>query len=132
MAPEVYVLGSWALPPRSTVRAVARSTITYHHEGMTALLNDTQVQDALGRLQDWSQEGSALVRTAKLGSFPQAIQAVNRIAEIAEQEDHHPDIDIRWRTLTLSCSTHSEGGITEKDVSMAQEIDGVLDALLDQ
>ncbi|QGK68845.1 4a-hydroxytetrahydrobiopterin dehydratase [Allosaccharopolyspora coralli] len=96
---------------------------------MTSLLNDDQIQAALDHLSDWTQEGTALVRTAKLASFPQAIQAVNRIAEIAEQEDHHPDIDIRWRELRFSCSTHSEGGITQKDVSMAQEIDGVVDTL---
>lgn len=98
---------------------------------MTSLLNDDQIQEALDHLSDWAQEGTALVRTAKLPSFPQAIQAVNRIAEIAEQEDHHPDIDIRWRNLRFSCSTHSEGGITQKDVSMAQEIDGVVDSLSD-
>lgn len=96
---------------------------------MTQLLTDAQVSEAMQRLPQWRQEDSKLVRTAELGSFPQAIQAVNRIAEIAESENHHPDIDIRWRTLTFMCTTHSEGGITQADVSMAEEIDGVLDAL---
>lgn len=96
---------------------------------MTHLLNDTQVSDALEHLPEWKQQGSSLVRSAELPSFPQAIQAVNRIAEIAESENHHPDIDIRWRKLTFYCSTHSEGGITQNDVSLAEEIDGVLDAM---
>ena len=51
-----------------------------------------------------------------------AIGVVGRVAEIAESRDHHPDIDIRWRTLTFRCSTHSEGGITELDVALAAAI----------
>jgi 4a-hydroxytetrahydrobiopterin dehydratase len=54
---------------------------------------------------------------------------VNRVAEIAENDNHHPDIDIRWRTLTFRCTTHSEGGVTASDVSLAEEIDGVIDAI---
>ena len=53
---------------------------------------------------------------------------VARVAEIAENDNHHPDIDIRWRTLTFRCSTHSEGGITASDTSLAGEIDGVIEA----
>ncbi|HJQ46153.1 MAG TPA: 4a-hydroxytetrahydrobiopterin dehydratase, partial [Amycolatopsis sp.] len=65
----------------------------------------------------------------ELANFPQAIQVVNRVAEIAESVNHHPDIDIRWRTLTFRLSTHSDGGITEKDFSLAEQIDAVIDAL---
>ena len=90
------------------------------------LLNDEQVSDALDGLDGWRREGDAIVRTAELASFPAAIDAVRRIAEIAEARDHHPDIDIRWRTVTLRCSTHSEGGITGKDVDLAREINRVL------
>jgi 4a-hydroxytetrahydrobiopterin dehydratase len=68
------------------------------------------------------------VRTAKLPSFPAAITVVDRVAEIAEQRNHHPDIDIRWRTLTFRCSTHSAGGITEADVELAGSISEQLDA----
>ncbi|MBB5956228.1 4a-hydroxytetrahydrobiopterin dehydratase [Saccharothrix tamanrassetensis] len=96
---------------------------------MAELLTDDQVTNALSTLPDWRAQDAALVRTVELASFPQAIQVVNRIAEIAENDDHHPDIDIRWRTLTFRCSTHSIGGITALDVSLAEEIDGVLDAL---
>ncbi len=96
---------------------------------MAELLTDDQVTAALSGLPEWRSQDAALVRTAKLASFPQAIQVVVRVAEIAENDNHHPDIDIRWRTLTFRCSTHSSGGITALDVSLAEEIDGVLDAL---
>ncbi|MBW4719230.1 4a-hydroxytetrahydrobiopterin dehydratase [Saccharothrix obliqua] len=96
---------------------------------MAELLTDDQVTAALAKLPDWTARGGALVRTAELPSFPHAVQVVNRVAEIAENDHHHPDIDIRWRILTFRCRTHSSGGITALDVSLAGEIDGVLDAL---
>ena len=96
---------------------------------MPELLSDEDLGKALGSLPDWTREGSTLVRTVELESFPQAIQVVNRVAEIAENDNHHPDIDIRWRTLTFRCTTHSKGGITEADVSLAEEIDGVVEAI---
>lgn len=95
---------------------------------MPELLSDEDLGKALGTLTDWTREGSALVRTAELESFPQAIEVVNQVAEIAERNNHHPDIDIRWRTLTFRCGTHSEGGITAFDVSLAEAIDGVIDS----
>ncbi len=96
---------------------------------MPELLSDEEVGKALGRLQEWRREEGALVREVELESFSQAIQVVNRVAEIAENDNHHPDIDIRWRTLVFRCSTHSAGGITASDSSLAEEIDGVLDAI---
>ena len=96
---------------------------------MAELLSDDQLNDVLPKLPDWTAVDAALVRTVELASFSQAIQVVNRVAEIAENDNHHPDIDIRWRTLTFRVSTHSKGGITALDVSLAEEIDGVLDAL---
>ena len=93
---------------------------------MTKLWDDEQVADALQGLTDWQRDGDAIVRTAKLPSFPAAIEAVRAVAEIAEERNHHPDIDIRWRTVTFRCSTHSAGGITGQDVDLAGEIDRVL------
>jgi 4a-hydroxytetrahydrobiopterin dehydratase len=109
-------------------------------EYMAELLTDEEITDALSKLPHWQfregtsgeprrAEGGSLERTAELGSFTQAIQAVNRIAEIAESVNHHPDIDIRWRNVIFRLSTHSAGGLTEKDISLAEEIDGVIDAL---
>ena len=96
---------------------------------MPELLSDEEVGKALGRLNDWRLADGALVREVELASFAEAIEVVNRVAEIAEDDDHHPDIDIRWRTLTFRCSTHSEDGITALDVSLAEEIDGVVTAI---
>jgi 4a-hydroxytetrahydrobiopterin dehydratase len=96
---------------------------------MPELLRDDELGKALGDLPDWVRHEGALVRTVELESFPQAIEVVDRVAEIAESDDHHPDIDIRWRTLTFRCSTHSAGGITANDVALADKINGVIGAV---
>lgn len=93
---------------------------------MAELLTDTQVGEALRDLPAWRHEGDTIIREVVLADFPQAIQVVNRIAELAERADHHPDIDIRWRTLTFRLSTHSAGGLTSKDVALAGQIDKVI------
>ena len=93
---------------------------------MTTLLDDEQIVAALDGLTDWQREGNAIVRTTKLPSFPAAIEAVRAVAEIAEALNHHPDIDIRWRTVTFRCSTHSAGGITDLDIELARRIDHLL------
>ena len=105
---------------------MATGDVTRHHGYMPELLSDDDLGKALGGLPDWTKEGGALVRTVEMESFPQAIQVVNRVAEIAENDNHHPDIDIRWRTLTFRLSTHSAGGLTAKDVSLAEQIDDAL------
>jgi 4a-hydroxytetrahydrobiopterin dehydratase len=93
---------------------------------MTTLLDDERVAAALEGLTGWQRDGDAIVRTAKLPTFPAAIEAVRAVAEIAEAHNHHPDIDIRWRTVTFRCSTHSAGGITQLDIELASQIDDVL------
>jgi 4a-hydroxytetrahydrobiopterin dehydratase len=65
-------------------------------------------------------------RTVGLRSLPAAIAVVDRVAEVAEEMDHHPDIDIRWRTLTFRCVTHSAGGVTTRDIALANRIDRIL------
>jgi 4a-hydroxytetrahydrobiopterin dehydratase len=91
-----------------------------------AVLSDDQVDAALPELDGWERAGGALRRSVKFPAFLDGIDAVRRVAERAEQHDHHPDIDIRWRTVTFALVTHSEGGITEKDLAMAREIDGIV------
>jgi len=81
---------------------------------------------ALAGLEGWAGDPSAIRRTAELASFPAAIRVVDRVAEVAEELDHHPDIDIRWRRLTFTLSTHSAGGVTEKDVELARRIDAIV------
>ncbi|MCF7551177.1 4a-hydroxytetrahydrobiopterin dehydratase [Pseudonocardia sp. WMMC193] len=93
---------------------------------MAALLSDAEITAALADLDGWERDGDAIVRTAELPSFRAAIAVVDRVAEDAEDRDHHPDIDIRWRTLTFRLSTHSEGGLTGKDTALAKKIDSRL------
>ena len=73
----------------------------------------------------WRQENDGLVRELELPSFAAAIAFVDRLAELAEAEDHHPDIDIRYRRVTVRWTTHSEGGITEKDRKMAERTSAI-------
>lgn len=96
---------------------------------MAEILNDTQADEAVTKLSGWTRDGITIERTAKLPSFPKAIEAVGEVAELAEAADHHPDIDIRWRTVTFRLSTHSAGGLTEKDFALAAQIDRVLAAV---
>ena len=91
-----------------------------------AVLTDEQVDAALPDLNGWERTDGALRRSIKFPTFLDGIDAVRRVAERAEQNDHHPDIDIRWRTVTFALVTHSEGGITEKDVQMAREINEIV------
>ena len=90
------------------------------------MLTDEQVDAALPELDGWERTDGALRRSVKFPAFLDGIDAVRRVAEHAESKDHHPDIDIRWRTVTFVLVTHSEGGITDKDLEMAREIDGIL------
>lgn len=92
-----------------------------------ALLSDDQISAALTDLPGWTREGVSLRRAVTFSTFLDGIDAVRRIAEHAESVDHHPDIDIRWRTVTFVLSTHSAGGITEKDVALARAIDSQAD-----
>lgn len=77
-------------------------------------------------LPEWSGDEAAITRTARLHSFMDAIAVVDRVAVVAEEMDHHPDIDIRWRTLTFRCTTHSAGHVTERDYELARRIDEVV------
>lgn len=91
-----------------------------------AVLSNDEVDAAAANLDGWQRTDGALRRSVTFPSFLDGIEAVRRVAEHAERADHHPDIDIRWRTVSFALVTHSEGGITDKDVQMAREIDGIL------
>ncbi|MGI9161442.1 MAG: 4a-hydroxytetrahydrobiopterin dehydratase [Mycobacterium sp.] len=91
-----------------------------------AVLTDSEVADAVATLEGWQHTDGALRRSVTFGSFLDGIEGVRRVADLAERADHHPDIDIRWRTVTLTLVTHSEGGITDKDVALARQINGSL------
>jgi len=89
---------------------------------MAELLTDEAVEE---RLQgDWRREGQSLVRDLKLTDFKEAIAFVNRVADAAEEANHHPDILVHgWNQVRLTLSTHSAGGITENDLALAARID---------
>jgi 4a-hydroxytetrahydrobiopterin dehydratase len=91
-----------------------------------AVLTNEQVDAALPDLNGWERSEGALRRSIEFPEFLQGVDAVGRVAELAEQKDHHPDIDIRWRTVTFALVTHSAGGITEQDLEMAKAIDQLL------
>lgn len=95
---------------------------------MAELLQAGELQSALAARPGWTGDTSRITRTVALPSFPQAVAVVNRVAEVAEEMDHHPDIDIRWRTLTFSCATHSAGGVTARDMDLAHRIDEIVAA----
>jgi 4a-hydroxytetrahydrobiopterin dehydratase len=89
---------------------------------MTAVLDSDEVATALAHLEGWSGDVSGIERSVTAGSFLDGIRLVAEVAHVAEQADHHPDIDIRWRTVTFRLSTHSEGGVTAKDITLARRI----------
>ncbi len=86
-------------------------------------LTPDQVAAELATLPGWSGDTTALTRSIECSSFPAAIAVVDAVAVAAENADHHPDIDIRWRTLHFTLSTHDVGGVTELDVALARKID---------
>ena len=90
---------------------------------MVRQLTDEEIGRQLGDLPDWTREGDAIVATLTAPDFPAAIALVRDAADEAEQMNHHPDIDIRWRTLHFALSTHSAGGITQLDIELAHQID---------
>lgn len=71
-------------------------------------------------MDGWEEREGALVRELEFPSFADAIAFVNRLAELAERENHHPDVDIRYRRVTVRWTTHSEGGITDRDRELAE------------
>lgn len=94
---------------------------------MPELLNDDEVSAALADLPNWQREGDALVRAVEADSFAGGIRLVDEVAAEADKRGHHPDIDIRWTTITFRLSSHSAGGLTQADVDLARAIDAVAD-----
>lgn len=86
-------------------------------------LNDATIADWLEGRSGWTRSGDALVKNFKFASFRDAIVFVNRLATLADDANHHPDIDIRYDKVRVSLSTHDEGGITDKDTGMAEQIE---------
>jgi 4a-hydroxytetrahydrobiopterin dehydratase len=90
------------------------------------LLSDAEIEQRIATVGEWHRrhERGSIVRDLELDDFPAAIAFVNRVAELAEQANHHPDILIHgWNRVRLTLSTHSQGGLTEADFGLAARID---------
>jgi 4a-hydroxytetrahydrobiopterin dehydratase len=88
-----------------------------------ARLSPAAVDAALKSLDGWRREGDFIVKEFKFKTFLAGIRFVDRVARVAEAQEHHPDIHIRWTTVTLQIQTHDEGGITRWDIQLAREIE---------
>lgn len=90
------------------------------------VLSAQEVDDAVAEQGlNWTRQGNELVTSVKLRDFAAALDFVNAVGAAAEAANHHPDIDIRYRTVTLTLVTHDAGGITRHDLALARQIDGV-------
>jgi 4a-hydroxytetrahydrobiopterin dehydratase len=92
---------------------------------MRLKLSDLEIQRALASLPGWSRRGDTLTKTYTFEKFAEGISFVDRVAKIADEMDHHPDIDIRYTKISMSLSTHDAGGITQSDLMLAERIEGL-------
>ena len=92
---------------------------------MREKLSDLEIQRALGHLSGWSRRGETLTKSFSFGRFADGIAFVTRVAKIADEMNHHPDIDVRYTKITMTLSTHDAGGITASDLKLAERIEGV-------
>jgi len=88
-------------------------------------LSDADITTRLADLDGWQATGKAITKTFPCDDFAHALDFVTHVGDLAEEHDHHPDIDIRYDKVTLTLSTHSEGGVTEQDLRLAGEIDAL-------
>jgi len=88
-------------------------------------LAEPQIILALDTLPDWEKTGDVIARTFQFKDFPAAMDFTNAVAALAEQAQHHPNIDVRWNKVTLALSTHDAGGLTEKDFALARQCDAL-------
>jgi 4a-hydroxytetrahydrobiopterin dehydratase len=89
-------------------------------------LDAAAVAEGLTSLTGWTGDSDAIRREVRAPSFLDGIALVAAVADAAEAADHHPDIDVRWRTVTFTLSTHSAGGVTAKDLDLAATIDALV------
>jgi 4a-hydroxytetrahydrobiopterin dehydratase len=89
----------------------------------TDKLNSASIQSWLEGRTGWKRKSNTLIKEFHFSSFRDSVVFVNRVATLADTADHHPDIDVRYDRVTLTLSTHSAGGITEKDLTLAEQVD---------
>ena len=93
---------------------------------MADLLEDEEIEQRVDELGDWTREGAEISKTYEFDDFTAAMEFVNDVARLADRYDHHPDIDIRYNKVSLTLSTHSEGGLTNLDFTLANDIEQTL------
>lgn len=89
---------------------------------MPVLLTEEEIAQKLPSASGWERQGTEITRRLKFADFKEAMRFVNRVADLAEEANHHPDIDIRWNKVLLRLSTHSKGGLSDLDFALAAEI----------
>lgn len=87
------------------------------------LVNDSEVEGALAELPGWKRQGKALAKKFDMEAFKAAVAFANTVAELAERADHHPDILIQYRNVTVTLTSHDAGGITGRDLRLARQIE---------
>ena len=88
-----------------------------------ALLSESEIETRLGGLDGWGRAGGAIAKTFARGDFVGSVRFVEDLVEPAEEMSHHPDLEISWDKVTVTISTHSEGGLTAADFELAAKID---------
>ncbi len=94
---------------------------------MSELIDADELAVLLKKLPEWDLENNTIVRALEFDDFMEGIDFVNAVAEISEEAGHHPDIDIRWCTVTIRLTTHDAGGLTEADIEVAKKVDTLVD-----
>ncbi len=89
---------------------------------MAKVLSNEDVRDRINQLKGWSFDGNAMTKTFALPAFTDVMVLVNEVAQLAEDANHHPDIDIRYNKVRFLLTSHDAGGITEKDLALAKQI----------
>lgn len=92
------------------------------------LLSDIELQRQLSTLSGWTRKGNEITKTYTFDGFPAALNFAQSLVPIAEAVNHHPDLDIRYNRVIVRLSTHDEGGVTEKDLAQARQIETVAPA----
>jgi len=90
-----------------------------------ARLSDSEIDERLGDLDGWERSGDAIVKRFDNGDFKGSVDFVNRLTPEAEEMNHHPDLEISWKDVTVTITTHSEGGLTGGDFELARRIDSL-------
>ena len=90
-----------------------------------ARLSDTEIDERLAGLEGWKRSGDAIEKQFDNGDFKGSVDFVNRLTPEAEEMNHHPDLAISWKDVTVTITTHSEGGLTEGDFELARRIDSL-------